>query len=372
MKKKILVVGPIPPPYHGCSVMNNYLLSSYLTKQFHIIFLDISDRRSIKNIGDLDIKNIYFAFYHGIKFIYYLFHYNPDLIYISISQVFWGYLRDLLFLFSSRLIDKKILIHLHGGAFHEFYKSMPWFLAKLTRYIFRGRVWGIVLGENLKSCFDGLVESQRIYCVPNGIKDISFRRESNQAKNGTIHILYLSNLMKSKGFMELLKIVPEVVMHYPNLIFTFAGEKTEKSEMEKVDAMITNYKLEKCVKMPGVVKGREKEKLLAESDIFVFPPIAQEGQPLVILEAMAAGLPVISTDRGAIRETVQDGITGFVIPSGDTETLLEKLLLLIKDEKLRRNMGLKGEKRFQNYYRLERWTSDLQQVFKSVLEYKCL
>ena len=182
LKKKILVVGSIPPPYHGCSVMNNYLLSSHLTKQFNIIFLDISDRRGIKNLGVLDIKNIYFAFYHGLNFIYYLFYYNPDLIYISISQVFWGYIRDLIFLFSSRFIDKKILIHLHGGAFHEFYQSMPWLLAKLTRYIFRGRIWGIVLDESLKTCFDGLIKSEKIYCVPNGIKDISIHRNPNQAR----------------------------------------------------------------------------------------------------------------------------------------------------------------------------------------------
>ena len=368
MKKKILVVGPTPPPYHGCSVMNEMLFQSDLIRQFNIKFLDTSDRRGITNIGTLDLTNIFLALFHGIKFVYFLLRYNPDLVYISISQVLMGYLRDLLFLIPARLINKKILIHLHGGAFHEFYKSMPSLLIKLTRYIFKGRVWGIVLGDNLKFCFDGLIESPRIYCVPNGIKDMSFRKESHKAENGTIRLLYLANLMKSKGFMDLLKIIPEAVRQHSNLVFAFAGEKIDYAEMEKANALIANYKLEQHVKMLGVVKGQEKEKLLAESDIFVFPPIAPEGQPLVILEAMSAGLPIITTDQGAIRETVVDGINGFIIPPGKPEVIVEKILLLARDQKLRAQMGLSSREIFVKNYTLDRWANNIADLFQEVLK----
>ena len=138
--------------------------------------------------------------------------------------------------------------------------------------------------------------------------------------------------------------------------------------MEKANALIANYKLEQHVKMLGVVKGQEKEKLLAESDIFVFPPIAPEGQPLVILEAMSAGLPIITTDQGAIRETVVDGINGFIIPPGKPEVIVEKILLLARDQKLRAQMGLSSREIFVKNYTLDRWANNIADLFQEVLK----
>jgi glycosyltransferase involved in cell wall biosynthesis len=78
---------------------------------------------------------------------------------------------------------------------------------------------------------------------------------------------------------------------------------------------------------------------------------------------MAAGLPIISTDRGAIKETIIDGVTGFVLYSQDSNELLAKLMLLIEDKTLRKNMGTKGRKRFIKHYTLNRWVSDMKAVF---------
>lgn len=370
MKYRILVVAPTPPPYHGGSVVTENLLQSDLSKQFDYIFLDIADRRSISNIGTLEIRNIYLAAFHGLKFIYLLIRFNPDLVYLQISQGIWGYFRDLLFLLPSRLFQKRILIHLHGGAFGQFYKSMPSLLSKLTRYIFKKEVWSIVLGKCLISQFDSLLQPKRIFVVPNGIRVIKKPNDTCVSRNEKIHVLYLANLMEAKGFVELINIVPKVVQRHPNTVFTFAGEKTYKAEMEKAWSIVDRNNLKDFVKMPGVVKGFEKEELLRSADIFVFPPKAQEGQPLVILEAMAVGLPVISTDRGAIRETVLDSVTGFVVQPGDRDALLKMLLQMIEDKGLRKKMGANGEKRFHEQYTWQRWILDMRAVFHEVLSVK--
>ena len=367
MKPRILVVAPTPPPYHGGSVITENLLQSDLSEQFDFILLDIADRRGISNIGALEIKNIYLAAFHGLKFIYLLIRFNPDLIYLQVSQGIWGYLRDLLFLLPSRLFQKKILIHLHGSAFAQFYKSMPSLLSELTRYVFEKEVWGVVLGKCLISQFVSLLQPERIFVVPNGIRVIEKVNDTCVSINGKIRMLYLANLMETKGVLELINIVPEVVKRYPNTVFTFAGEKTYKAEMEKAWSIVAKYHLKEFVNMPGVVKGIEKEKLLRSADIFVFPPKAQEGQPLVILEAMAAGLPVISTDRGAIKETVVNGVTGFIISPGDRQELLEKVTVLIEDEELRLKMGIEGRKRFQEHYTTQRWALDMDRVINEIL-----
>jgi len=363
MKNRILVVGPIPPPYHGVSVMTANLLQSNLVQHLDLIFLDISDRKGTTNIGFLNLRNVYLAAVHGIKFIYFLIRFNPDIVYLQISQVYWGYIRDLIFLLPSRLLHKKIIVHLHGGAFDEFYRLMSRPLQKITKYIFKGDVRGIVLSNGLISKFAGLIPDDKIFVVPNGIKDLAIAEEGIRSPKTGLHVLYLANLMESKGFINVLNIIPEVLKLYPNTVFTFAGAKTYQSEMEVAEVIVDKHHLEGSVHFSGVVKGKEKELLLRDADIFVFPPRDQEGQPLVILEAMAAGLPIISTDRGAIKETIIDGVTGFVLYSQDSNELLAKLMLLIEDKTLRKNMGTKGRKRFIKHYTLNRWVSDMKAVF---------
>ena len=367
MRYRILIVGPSPPPYHGVSVMTENLLQSNLCEEFDFVFLDIADRRGINNIGALEITNILLAIFHVFKFIYMLIRFGPDLVYLQISQTIWGYFRDLLFFVPSRLLKKKVLIHLHGGEFKQFYASMPVPILCLTRYVFKKNVWGVVLGKSLIPQLDFLIPQERIFVVPNGIKGFQKVRGISTIRNGKTHILYLANLMESKGFLDLLGIVPEIVRHHPKTIFTFAGEKTYNAEIEKAKLFIAKYNLEDHIEMPGVVKGLEKEALLRNADIFVFPPIAQEGQPLVILEAMAAGLPVISTDRGAIKDTIVNGVTGFAEQPGHHDALLKRLVQLIENKSVRQKMGSNGESRFREHYTLARWVSDMGTVFNEVL-----
>jgi glycosyltransferase involved in cell wall biosynthesis len=89
---------------------------------------------------------------------------------------------------------------------------------------------------------------------------------------------------------------------------------------------------------------------------------------MVVLEAMAAGLPVITTDQGAIRETVLDGVNGFIVPKGDPAAIAEKIVLLLRDHDLRRRMGQASRERFLASYTLARWSHDMLRVFQEVLE----
>ena len=90
------------------------------------------------------------------------------------------------------------------------------------------------------------------------------------------------------------------------------------------------------------------------SSVLLFPPSEPEGHPRVVLEAMSAGLPVVTTDRGAIAETVADGQTGFVLPDPDPETLAERLLRLLEDAELRTQMGQASRARYLELFTQER------------------
>ncbi len=97
-------------------------------------------------------------------------------------------------------------------------------------------------------------------------------------------------------------------------------------------------------------------------------PSKNEGQPYVILEAIAAGLPIIATNVGCVPEMVQDGLNGFLIEPGDIEALAEKICVLLTDDALRRKMGQASRERFLAEFTFDKFAERMRAVFAAVLE----
>src|SRR5262249_1315641 len=106
-----------------------------------------------------------------------------------------------------------------------------------------------------------------------------------------------------------------------------------------------------------------------ESDLFLQHAMTdpftgdQEGLPVAILEAMASGLPVVSTDHAGIPEAVVDGTSGYIVSEGDTRAMAERILALAGDPDLRARMGLAGWQRVRDFYSWEKERRDLLDIF---------
>jgi glycosyltransferase involved in cell wall biosynthesis len=120
------------------------------------------------------------------------------------------------------------------------------------------------------------------------------------------------------------------------------------------------------VEFPGRVDGEAKAALWRGTDIFVFPGIQPEGLPLVILEAMAAGVPVVATDTGAVRDAVEDGEGGLVVPMGDVAALAGAIRRLAEDGGERARLGAGGRRRYLERYTEERACAQLVAFFDGV------
>ena len=341
------------------------MLNSELNAQFELIHLDTADRRGLSNVGLFDWDNIVLALKHGLKFLRLVIAKNPDIVYMPIAQNIPGYLRDGLFLVSSRVLHKRVVVHLHGSEFRDFYFRVSGWMKFLIRWTLEKVRRGIVLSPTMKSLLEDFLPSERIVVVPNGIEPM--KTKSDKRKSEAFNILYLGTLMRSKGFQEVVYSAPYVVVKKPDVNFILAGEHCYPEELRAAHEFIVEHQLQQFISMPGVVFGEEKKKYLEEADIFVFPPIAPEGQPLVILEAMAAGLPVITTNQGAISETVIDGVNGFIVPPNNPQVIAEKIILLCNSN-LRARMGQASRDRFIRHYTLDRWLGDMMQAFQEVLK----
>jgi glycosyltransferase involved in cell wall biosynthesis len=368
-KPSILVIGPIPPPFHGVTVSTRLILESPAFQEFRLLHLDTSDRRSIANIGKFEIGNIFLGLRHAWKYLAMLLHDRPDLVYVPISQGTGGFLRDLTFLLPARWLGVRVVVHLRGSEFRVFYQETSGLMRLLIRTSLASVRRAIVLGESLRGVFAGLVPEERIAVVPNGSEDFLAGAPSPERPAGEFLTgLYLSNLRRRKGVLVALDAAISAMQSDPNLYFIFAGEYRFEELRTRIEARLRDSGLVERLLLPGVVTGTAKQRLLLESDFLLFPPIEPEGHPRVILEAMAAGLPVITTAQGAIPETVLDGVTGFIVPPGDAGAILEKIQLLTRNPEIRLRMGRAARQRFLELYTAEKSNARLAQVFKDVLE----
>ena len=110
--------------------------------------------------------------------------------------------------------------------------------------------------------------------------------------------------------------------------------------------------LEDVVDFLGGIPHVQVIQHLGQADVFLHGAVS-EGFCNAVLEAQAMELPVVSSDADGLRENVQDGVTGFVVPRRDPEAMAEKLAILARDGELRRRMGVAGRKRVETHFRIE-------------------
>lgn len=372
--KKVILIGSVPPPYHGSSIYFQNLLNSDIRNVFEIHHLDISDHRNLDNLSKLDFTNVYLALKNLKELLSMLRKEKPDLVYIPVASNYLPYLRDGLFILTTSYFSKaKIIIHLHEGSYFrsEFYRNAFYFYKKFIKYTLSKVNTAIVFTEGLKSNFEGFVEN--IIAFPNGLKR---EFENSENKNESIsekkfRINFLGNLFESKGVLDVLNASVILKDRTENIEFNFAGAWSEKEykTRQKAENIISENRLEGIVNFKGVLTGKEKDKFLQQTDILVFPTwYPYEGCPLVIIEAMSYSIPVISTrDAGAIPEMVIDGKTGILVDKKNPEQIAESVLKLIENKELSETMGKAGRESYEKNFTMEVNIRNMINTFNKVI-----
>jgi len=341
-------MAPTPPPYMGPSIATQIILNSRFIDEFNVIHIETADRRPLNNLGKYDLTNIYLALKHYLLLFRWLLFSKADLVYIPICQATAGFLRDVPFIVFSKLFGKKVILHLRGGHFREFYNSSN----KVMKYIIEQTLTRIdrmiVLGNSLKVLFEGLIPEEKLSVVPNGLNISLDKVRFKSPKKDHLMILFLSNLIETKGFKGVLYSVKKVAQYHRNVRYVFAGSWRRDEDKFECEGYIKREKIKDYVEFTGTVTGKDKTKLLRDTDIFAFPTYyPMEGHPWVIVEAMASGLPIITTDQGCIKESVIHGENGFIIPKRDSDSIAEKIIYLIAHPEERERMGSKSRQLYE-------------------------
>lgn len=368
MPVRVLVVGPVPPPVHGVAAFTRDLLEHGRDPRFELVHLNTSDPRDASNIGKWDPTNIQLGFANLAEMAGKSLKSDIGIVYLPISQNVPAFLRDALFVLQSRMLGKKVVLHLHGAHFRDFYEREAGAAFRpLVRAVLNATAGMIVLAEEFRPLMAGLMPDERVFAVENGVPDSgAWKLRQTPTKEAESTVLYMSTLTRTKGILELLQAAAQLKPKRPALRLKVAGAWDDPALKAEALALVEREKLGETVAFVGNVSGAAKADFLAGGDLFCLPTrYVYEGQPLAILEAMAAGLPVLASNHGAIGSTLGDA--GRLIPkNASPEILATELERMLADEGELRALGIRARARYLERYTLEACHLRLFEVFARI------
>ncbi|TSC96052.1 MAG: group 1 glycosyl transferase [Parcubacteria group bacterium Athens1014_10] len=224
-----------------------------------------------------------------------------------------------------------------------------------------------------------VLQANKVRCddfIYNGINNESFNCSGERQKiflkkfnleNKKI-ILGAGRLHPAKGFECAIKALPNVCKKDKNIVFVLASQKNNYADyLLKLAAQMG---VKDNFLITGWLEGDDLKSAFCASLLVVYPSLCFDTFGLVNLEAMAAKKPVIATCFGGSKEVVLDGITGYVINPYNTDDFSEKILKILKDEKLAKEMGQKGYQRVKEKFTIEQSASKYLENFKILINNK--
>ncbi|MCP4631643.1 MAG: glycosyltransferase family 4 protein [candidate division Zixibacteria bacterium] len=375
-KPRILFVAPTPPPHAGPeNVSAGYLESKQLHSHYEICHLRSNVNTCNKNKGKIRISSLFRFGFIFIKYIHLLISFKPDAVYTLLAQNRVGVLRDIIYIYTAYLFKSKIFCTFHGEEFAFFLDRQPDFFRKLIKSAL-GKIDIMMLqGENLRNQFFDIIPPSKFRIVPNGIdldlfKSYDIKRRKFSSNKNTV--MFLGSLVPSKGFVDLYEVAKDIVKEYKDFNFIFVGEMcdsdyniTHDLSGRKVPGQVRIINKHPRIKFTGSLYDKDKIEKLFSSDVFVLPSYS-ESMPIVVLEAMAAGMPMLLTAVGALPEILREGHNCHFVSPGNREELKERILKLSADVELRKYMSVTNYNLVNNEFSISRMQDRFLKVFDEI------
>lgn len=381
-KSHVLLIGTLPPPVHGSAVVSQQIKDSkVINEAFDCDWVNLGTSRTMDEVGKNTIAKPFRLLGALCKEFWYLLTRHYDLCYLAITCRGSGFLKDSPFVLMAKLFRKKIVIHQHNKGMANDVERWPfrWLLPLCYK---NAKV--ILLSWYLYPDIEKVVPRENVYICPNGIKVQEFKSLSNDNHNdkgkatssGTCNLkhetnrvprlLFLSNLIESKGVLVLLDALKILKDEGYSFACDFVGGETKEIDAKRFNEEVEKRGLNEIAIYQGRKYGEEKNEMFRNADIFVLPTM-NDCFPLVILEAMEKGKPVVTTAIGGIPDIVDDGKTGLIAEAGDAYSLAGHLEKLIDNRDLSKQMGEAGRKKLMKEFTQEVFEENMIKILRDVL-----
>ena len=315
-KPRVLLAGHLPPPMGGIAAYCQALLGSTLADRVDLRFVQTSSqRRPFSTSGRATWKNLAEAFRDCGRFVGACLAHRPEIVHICTAPGL-SFLKNSVCVMSARLLGIRVVLHPHCGLAKLY--SGPSFWKWYCTRIFRLSSCVLVLSREWFALQD-LLPKTRVRYLPNAMDIrpyLKIAAERSGARNGAVRLLYLGYLGEDKGTFDLLEAFDALEFKPAKVVLNLVGDFLTDQDKLRLEEKIVRVDLrgKECRLLPPAY-GDAKLALFREADIFVYPS-HYEGMPMAVLEAIAAGLPVVATAAGGIPDRITDGGTVFWCRSG--------------------------------------------------------
>ncbi len=367
---KVLVVGQIPPPYNGESMMVERLVRSEMP-DVELRHLRLALSADVNEVGRFRWGKLFRLFPIVAGMIRARIIDGARILYFTPARpTRMSMFRDFLILISTRFLFSKTIFHFHSSGHSRLYSQLPpWQRWLFRRAYFRADA-AIRISELTPD--DGRqLEARRDYIVPNGIEDPASqappRTEAPATEDRPLRVLFVSMLYEAKGLLVLIEACGQLAARGVPFRLDVMGRFQSEQFEARVRERIAQLRIEPQVCFLGQLTGAEKFAAFARADVLCHPTF-HDTFPVVLLEAMACRLPVVATRWSGIPSIVEEDVTGFLVEPHDPGAVADRLAQLAQDEALRRQMGAAGRDRFLREYTLSRHIERMRHVFLDVAQ----
>jgi len=292
------------------------------------------------------------------KFIEILIMRKARLIVINTSIGVSGLVRDAIYLIIAIIFNKRVILFFRGIDDNILNEIEHNYLSIFRSIFFRSDSI-IVLSTDFQKMLTKWGYQKKIYVETTVVDDNIYRSNASFLNDKSKTILFLARLERDKGVFEAIKTLQICRNLHNDIRIIIAGEGTIYKE---VSNYVQSNNIE-GVTFIGYVKGDRKSEAFHKSAIYLFPSTHSEGMPNSVLEAMAYGLPVITSSVGGIRDFFENGKMGFIVSSNNPEDYAKKVLEILNSSVLREEISTYNYKYAKNHFIASVVSKRLEQVF---------
>lgn len=293
---------------------------------------------------------------------------SVEVLHLQVSER-GSFIRKGLLLILGKAFGMRVVLHHHGAELIPFYQNASSLMRRWTSWVVRHADTNIVLGQCWRDFLtdDISVPDERVVILHNAVADVNELSRSQpepsliQETRRSFHVVVLAHLSPRKGIGELLQALQQ--LHHQGVVVraTLAGG----GDLRRYNAEAAMLGISMLCTFTGWIERREASALLLSADALVLPSF-NEGLPMAILEALSAGVPVVSTPVGSIGEVLTDGVNYLRIAPGDKDALSAAIGSLAANPELGRSLAYNGRVLFEQKFTIEAFMSGLLAVYDRV------
>ena len=359
-RRKVVVFSPSLDAVSGVSTHARILLASELARDYDLLHFQVGSEGRCENA----LQKLARLAFSPVLLALFLLRTRAEAVHLNASLDPKAYWRDLAYATVARLLGRRVVNQIHGGAMpQDFFRGNAFFTWILRRFLVSSDVVTVLSSAELAAyrAFDERIE---VHLVPNAIDPAGLADQPRSCnEDRPLRLVYVVRLLRAKGLFDLVEALDQLRRAGREFRACIAGEGRDRADLISASERAG---LADRVRFPGNVFAAEKFRLLLESDLFLLPSY-MEGLPYSLLEAMAAGCVPVTTPLAAIPDVIRDGEQGVFVPPNDPRALAGVIAALDDDRRMLVRMAGAARARVLERYTVARLAGDFHRLYERCL-----